>query len=154
MPTLNWRHLTTLQLLLDFAQILTIGTSGIGSRRIVPISWGTFKGERLSGTVLPGGADWVINRADSVMVVDVRLTLQPSDGGLIYLTYQGALRAPADVMARFNKGEVLSDEEFNLRTVARFETGSSPYLWLNDMIAVGVGKQTKSGPIYDIFQID
>lgn len=154
MPELNSKHLTTLTLTVDYAGMLNIGTSGIGKRRVAPVTGGRFEGERLSGTVLPGGADWVINRQDGVMVVDVRLTLKTDDdGALIYLTYQGALRTNAEAMARFNKGGLLSDAEFNLRTIARFETGSEGYLWLNDMIAVGVGKQTATGPVYDIFEI-
>ncbi len=154
MPELKSKHLTTLTLTVDYAGMLNIGTSGIGKRRVAPVTGGRFEGERLSGTVLPGGADWVINRQDGVMVVDVRLSLKTDDGAaLIYLTYQGALRTSAEAMARFNKGGLLSDDEFNLRTVARFETGSEGYLWLNDMIAVGVGKQTATGPVYDIFEI-
>lgn len=87
------------------------------------------------------------------MVVDVRLTLRTDDNAMIYLTYQGALRASVEAMERFNKGGLLSDAEFNLRTIARFETGSPSYLWLNDMIAVGVGRQTAAGPIYEIFEV-
>jgi hypothetical protein len=154
MPELKSKHLTTLTLTVDFAGMLDVGTSGIGRRRVAPVTGGRFEGERLAGTILPGGADWVINRQDGVMVVDVRLTLKTDDdGSLIYLTYQGALRTGAEAMARFNKGGLLSDAEFNLRTVARFETGSERYLWLNDMIAVGVGKQTASGPVYDVFEV-
>lgn len=154
MPELKARHLTTLTLTVDLAGMLDIGTSGIGRRRVAPVTGGRFEGERLSGTVLPGGADWVINRQDGVMVVDVRLTLKTDDDdALIYLTYQGALRTSAEAMARFNKGGLLSDAEFNLRTIARFETGAPAYLWLNDMIAVGVGKQTTAGPVYEIFEV-
>jgi hypothetical protein len=154
MPELKSNHLTTLSLTVDYAGMLNIGTSGIGRRRVAPVTGGRFEGERLSGMVLPGGADWVVNRQDGVMVVDVRLTLKTdADGALIYLTYQGALRTSAEAMERFNKGGLLSDDEFNLRTIARFETGSKAYLWLNDMIAVGVGKQTATGPIYEIFEV-
>jgi hypothetical protein len=153
MPALNSRHLTTLTLTVDYAGMLNIGRSGIGRRRVAPVAGGHFDGERFSGRVLPGGADWVINRDDGVMVVDVRLTLQTDDSALIYLTYQGALRTSAEAMERFNKGALLSDAEFNLRTIARFETGSQSYLWLNDMIAVGVGRQTAVGPVYEIFEV-
>lgn len=153
MPELKSKHLTTLQLTVDYAGMLAIGKSGIGRRRVAPVSGGTFRGERLSGHVLPGGADWVINRNDGVMVVDVRLTLKTDDNALIYLTYQGALRTTTEAMGRFNKGGLLTDEEFNLRTIARFETGAENYLWLNDMISVGVGRQTATGPVYEIHEI-
>ena len=56
-----------------------MGAALAGLRRIAPVTGGTFAGERLSGTVI-GGADWVINRPDGVMVIDVRLTLKTDDG--------------------------------------------------------------------------
>ena len=36
-----------------------VGETPHGRRRIVPITGGSFRGERLSGRVLPGGADWL-----------------------------------------------------------------------------------------------
>jgi Protein of unknown function (DUF3237) len=37
---------------------IMVGAAPEGTRRVVPISGGTFEGPRLRGTVLPGGADW------------------------------------------------------------------------------------------------
>ncbi|WP_395619029.1 DUF3237 domain-containing protein, partial [Sphingorhabdus sp.] len=89
MTNLQHRHLIQMTLTVDFAGMVSIGQTPAGMRRIAPVTGGHFRGERLNGTVLPGGNDWVINRNDGVMVVDVRLTLQTDDGALIYLTYQG-----------------------------------------------------------------
>ena len=80
--------------------MVSIGQTPAGMRRIAPVTGGHFTGDRLNGTVLPGGNDWVINRHDGVMVIDVRLTLQTDDGALVYLTYQGRFLANADAMAR------------------------------------------------------
>ena len=101
----------------------------------------------------PGGADWVVNRPDGVMVIDVRITLVTHDAVAIYCTYQGLFRADAEAMARFNRGEQLREEEYSLRTVTRFESGAAGYKWLNDVLAVGIGRQTVNGPIYEIFEI-
>ncbi|MCE2829890.1 MAG: DUF3237 domain-containing protein [Sphingomonadales bacterium] len=79
MTILKHSPLVTLSLTVDFAAMVSIGKTPSGLRRIAPVTGGTFSGDRLNGTVLPGGNDWVINRADGVMVIDVRLTLQ-SDG--------------------------------------------------------------------------
>lgn len=79
MHTLNPTHLLTMTLDVVFASILDVGQTAAGRRRIAPVSGGVFEGERLKGVVLPGGADWVINRSDGVMLIDVRLSLLTDD---------------------------------------------------------------------------
>ena len=153
MTELQHRHLTTMTLTVDFAGMAVIGQTPTGLRRIAPVTGGTFAGKRLNGDVLPGGNDWVINRADGVMVIDVRLTLRTGDGALIYLTYQGRLLAEPDVMARFAKGALLDPSEYSIAMVAKFECGDERYAWLNNVIAVGTGEQTSTGPVYSIFEI-
>jgi hypothetical protein len=152
MTVLPYKHLITLSLTVDFAGMSIIGKTPAGFRRIAPVSDGVFSGERLSGSVLPG-ADWVINRPDGVMVIDVRLTLKTDDGALIYLTYQGRFLAEPEAMARFGKGAQLDPSEYSLAISARFECGDERYAWLNNVIAVGTGEQTAQGPIYSIFEI-
>ncbi len=152
MSPLAHNHLMTLTLTVDFRGMTMIGATPAGLRRIAPVTGGTFAGERLSGAVI-GGADWVINRPDSVMVIDVRLTLKTDDGAMIYLTYQGRFLAAPEVMARFAKGAVLDPAEYSLAVVARFESGDERYRWLNDAVVVGTGEQTATGPIYTLYSI-
>ena len=152
MADLKHTHLLTMQLTVDYAGIKTIGKTPAGLRRIAPVTGGTFSGERLSGTV-QGGADWVINRPDGVMVIDVRLTLEADDGALIYLTYQGRFLAEPDAMRRFGKGEQLEPHEFSLAMIAKFECGDERYAWLNNAVVVGTGEQTPTGPIYTLFEV-
>jgi hypothetical protein len=152
MTDLKHQHLITLSLDVDFAAMQMIGNTPAGLRRIAPVVGGTFTGARLNGSVLPG-ADWVINRPDRVMVIDVRLTLKTDDGALIYLTYQGRFLAAAEAMARFAKGALLEASEYSLAIVAKFECGDDRYSWLNNVIATGTGEQTRTGPVYTIFEI-
>ena len=153
MTQLNSQFLTALRLQVDFAGMARIGKTPLGNRLIAPVLGGRFEGPRLTGDVLPGGADWALYRGEDRMLVDVRLTLKTDDGALIYLTYQGALRTTAEDMTRFKKGEILSPEAFNLRTVTRFETAAAQYDWLNDMIGIGVGTQEPTGVVYQIFEV-
>jgi hypothetical protein len=122
---LRSQHLLTLRLDVDFRGMQRIGDTVAGRRRVAPITGGRFEGERLKGEVLPGGADWVINRPDGHMAIDVRITLKEADGALIYCTYQGLFR----------------------------RRGAEKHRWLNDVLAVGVGRQTADGPVYDVFEI-
>lgn len=153
LPSLEYRHLLTLALDVDFAGMTNIGKVPAGRRRIAPVTGGTFAGERLRGVVRPG-ADWVINRPDGVMLIDVRLVLETDDGALIYLTYQGRFLAAAEAMERFSRGQLLSPSEYSLAAVAKFECGNDRYDWLNDCICVASGTQTYAGPIYEFFVID
>jgi Protein of unknown function (DUF3237) len=152
MAELKHRHLITLSLDVDFAGMQTIGQTPAGLRRVAPVKGGSFSGERLNGIALPG-ADWVINRRDGVMVVDVRLTLSTEDGALIYLTYQGRFLAAPEAMERFGKGALLDPSEYSLAIRATFECGDDRYNWLNNVIAAGTGEQTLAGPVYAIFEI-
>lgn len=152
MTTLRHAPLMTLTLTVAFDKMTSVGKTPAGLRRIAPVTGGTFVGERLRGAVI-GGADWVINRPDGVMVIDVRLTLETDDGASIYLTYQGRFLASPDAMARFNRGAVLERSEYSLAVTAKFECGDARYAWLNDTVAVGTGEQTKSGPVYTLFEV-
>lgn len=152
MTQLQHRHLMTMALDVDFAGMIGIGKVPAGRRRIAPVKGGTFSGDRLRGQVLPG-ADWVINRPDGVMLIDVRLVLKTDDGALAYLTYQGRFLAPPDVMARFGRGALLEPHEYSLAVTARLECGDERHAWLNDSIIVGTGTQTAAGPIYQFFTI-
>src|SRR5690606_39551336 len=68
---------------------LIVGPSTWGLRRVVPITGGSFKGPRLSGRVLPGGADWQVVRPDGVLDVDAKYTLLTDDGVTIMVTNKG-----------------------------------------------------------------
>jgi len=152
MTQLKHDFLMTLTLSVDFAGMIMIGQTPAGLRRIAPVTGGRFSGDRLNGEVLPG-ADWVINRPDSVMEIDVRLPLKTDDGAMIYLNYQGRFLAEPETMARFAKGALLKPEEYSLAVTAKFESGAEQYLWLNNVVAVGTGEQTADGPVYSFFEI-
>ena len=152
-PSLPHKHLLTLRLEVDSQGAAQIGKTPEGRRTIAPVSGGTFEGERLRGTVLPGGSDWVRFRADGAMMIDVRLTLQTLDAAKIYLSYQGRFLGAATAMADLAKGRTLDPGSYSLVTVARFECGDERYSWLNDVIAVGKGEQSGFNPVYTIYEI-
>lgn len=152
-PPLPHKHLITLRLDVDSAGAAQIGRTPEGQRTIAPVTGGTFEGERLSGKVLPGGADWVRFRSDGTMMIDVRLTLQTANGALIYLSYQGRFIGAAGAMAQLAQGKTLDAGSYSLVTVAKFECGDEQYAWLNDVIAVGIGEQSGFNPVYTIYEI-
>lgn len=151
--TLQSRHLFTMRLDVAYDRLYQIGAVPTGRRVIAPVDGGTFEGERLSGVVLPDGADWVRFRTDGVMEIDVRTTLKTSDGALLFLQYQGVAHATPENMARFIRREPQPYEDVHVRTCLRFETEAPRYAWLNKVIAVANGTRTERGPMYQVFEI-
>jgi hypothetical protein len=149
---LDSAHLMTLTLAVDYAGIFTIGNTYAGKRRIAPVSGGTFTGARLRGTVLPG-ADWYLTRPDGSLMIDVRLTLKLEEGIFIYMAYEGLFKGEGDAMMRLNQGQSLEEHEYRVRTVVKFECGATSYRWLNDVLAVGVGRPNAGGAIYEIYEV-
>ena len=82
-----------------------VGATPAGDRRIFLVTGGRFEGDRLRGTVLDGGADWILVRPDDAFQLDVRLTLKTDDDALIGMTYRGLRHGPAAVMERLTRGE-------------------------------------------------
>ena len=152
MENLPHGHLLTLTLDVDFASTTQIGRTPAGHRAIAPVTGGSFAGPRLKGTVAPG-ADWFLVQPDGSLLIDVRLTLTAEDGVTIYLSYTGSMRGKGDAMARFAKGELLDEGDYNLIIQAKLECGDKHYSWLNGLPVIGVGKQTLKGPIYSFFSI-
>ena len=151
MAEIRTAHLMTMKLAVNGMQ--AIGATPNGNRRIGLVAGGTFEGPKLKGTVLPGGADWIIVRPDGSTTLDVRIVLQTDDGATIGLTYRGMRHGPDAVMARVNAGETVNPNEYYFRTAVFFETAAAKYDWLNRIIAVGTGHRPPEGPVYDIFEV-
>lgn len=126
-----------------------IGVTGEGTRRIINITGGNFSGEKLSGTVLRGGADWQLVRPDGVVALEARYTVQTNDGALIYVCNRGLI---------YKLSDSTSDnpaEQYYMRTTPIFETGDERYRWLNNIVAVcsGVPFAEGGGVILDFYAV-
>jgi hypothetical protein len=146
------RHLFTLTA--DVPKIVDLGATPSGSRRIATVAGGTFRGERLNGTIhaAPGG-DWLLVRPDGATILDVRVTLETDDRQLIYMTYRGIRHGPAEVMARLAKGEAVDPASYYFRTTPLFETASPKYDWLNRIVSVATGRREATGPVYEVYEV-
>src|SRR5215470_3559532 len=117
------RLLMTLQVVVPPPQKL--GAVPHGTRVIAPITGGTFEGPRLRGKVLPGGGDWLLTRTDSVLELDLRITLETDDGALVYMTSFGLRHGSPEVLAAIARGDAVDPSSYYFRTAIRFETGAS-----------------------------
>jgi hypothetical protein len=148
---MNTRPLMMLQVVVAGPQ--KIGAGPHGTRVTAPITEGHFEGSRLRGRVLSGGGDWTLLRADGVLELDLRLTLETDDGALIHMTSLGLRHGPAEVLAALARGETVDPSAYYFRTLPRFETSHPKYEFLNRLLAVASGDRRPKGPIYTIDEI-
>jgi hypothetical protein len=148
---LNTRPLFDLEI--GVGPIENVGGPPGAQRRVGPLTGGNFKGERLEGTVLAGGADWQTVRGDGAVLLDARTILRTGDGATIATIYEGIRHGPPDVMARLGTGESVDPASYYFRITAKFETSAPRYEWMNRIIAAGVGHRLPEGPIYRLFEI-
>lgn len=132
--SINSRPLMVLRLATSATQ--DIGSTTEGTLTIFPVIGGSFEGERLRGKVVAGG-DWVKTRTDGTLTLDLRVTLETDDGGLIHMTFTG----------------VRDDANNYFRTAPRFETAATKYAFLNRLLAVGIGEIRPDGPVHIIEEI-
>jgi hypothetical protein len=133
------RHLFTLEgSVAGTAPNIIPGPNGV--RAVVAVTNGTFKGERLEGTVAPTvGGDFALFRPDGSLRIDVRLVLITNDGATIYMTYNGVAVPDAD-------------GGLQLKTAPTFEAGGD-YAWLNNVQAIGIGHSDRAALRYDIYEL-
>jgi hypothetical protein len=131
-----------------------LGEIGGGRRRIIPILGGTVSGERLTGEVLPGGADWQTIFPDGRTEVLARYTLRAADGALIGVVNRGLRRGPPEVIARLTAGEVVDPFAYYFRTSPTFEVAAGPHDWLLNFVFVGVGVREPDCVRLRVFALD
>ena len=130
-----------------------LGEAPLGRRRIIPITGGSFSGEKLRGRVLPGGADWQLVRADGVADLDARYTLETHDGALIYVRNRGYRHGPAEVIRKLAAGEEVDPSLYYMRTAPRFETGDARYVWLNRILCVATAARLANSVELEVFEV-
>jgi hypothetical protein len=138
---------------IQVAAPISLGLSPYGERRIINITGGEFSGPRLSGRVLPGGADWQIIRQDGITEVEARYTLETDDGAVIYVSNWGIRRGPKEVMERLASGQQVDPSEYYFRTTPRFETGAPEYLWMNGVVAAACGERRADEVIITVYEV-
>jgi hypothetical protein len=145
------RFLYTSSVLVDAPMV--VGSTPYGERRIIPILGGSFAGPRLSGKVLPGGADWQVIRTDDTAELEARYTLETDDGALIYVLNPGIRSASKEVMGRLVKGEEVDPSEYYFRTRPVFETGAPKYQWLHRIVTVATGQRLPNEVIITVYEL-
>ena len=142
-----------LRLTVELDDILHLGPTPYGDRRIIHISGGTFDGPRLSGRIIPGGTDWQIVRSDGVAHVEARYTLETGAGERVLVLSEGLRHGPEEVMAALARGDAVDPARYYFRTVIRFETGAPNLAWLNRILSVAHGAREPRAVRLEVFEV-
>jgi hypothetical protein len=108
-PEIKTEFLFTLALEVEVANLCD---TPYGSRRVGRFGLGNFEGPMLKGTVLPGGACWMLMRRDDVLEIDARITLETGDKQQIYMTWKAFRHGPKEVIDRLNRGDAIDPEMY------------------------------------------
>jgi len=101
----------------------TVGTTGQGLLKVIPIIGGTVTGKDIEGTVVDGGADWNTRYDNGIVHVFAKYMLKTNDG---------------DYIAIENEGYFESSTETVIKTKPTFQTDTSgKYHYLNYGVFVG-----------------
>jgi hypothetical protein len=151
MPLVSETPIFVLQSPLGDIQML--GATPYGERRIINILGGTVEGPKLNGKVLPGGADWQVVRADGVVHLNARYTIETDTGGRILVDAEGYRHGPPEVMAALARDETVDPSRYYFRTLMRFETADPGAAWLNRILAIGRGARANRQVRIEVFEV-
>lgn len=117
------------------ANMINVGESKRGTRRVIPITGGTFTGPKIKGEVLSGGEDWQLVRPDGDTELNARYILKTDDGHVIQVINQALIHIG-------NQGS-----GFYCKSVLDLEAPkNSPYDYLNHAIFIGTLEMPKLNP--------
>jgi hypothetical protein len=103
-----------------------VGPTPYGVRHRIAITGGTFEGPRIKGRVLPGGADWQLQRADDWTVLEADYMIEADDGARIHVRNIG-----------LTNSRVAGAADRYLRTAPVFEAPRGRHEWLNQSLFLG-----------------
>jgi len=138
----------------ELAAIMSFGRTPYGERRVVGILGGTVRGPKLTGRILPGGADWQIVRLDGATDIQARYTIETDAGAHIIVASDGLRHGPPAVMEQLARGEAVDPALYYFRTVIRFETADPKLDWLNRILSLARGQREANAVLLEVFEVE
>ena len=142
-----------MNLAVDVGEVVSMGVTPLGERRVVNILGGTFEGPEMRGEILPGGADRQLVRKDGVLDIDARYALKDQAGGVVRVVSQGYRHGPGEILAALARGEEVDPAKYFFRTAMRFETDAPHLEWLNKTLAVSIGERQARRVLLGVYRL-
>lgn len=141
-----------LELDVEVSAPIDVGETGNGLRRIIPIERGTVSG-RVSGHILPGGADFQLFRVDRPSLLVAKYAFETEDGDRVYVENEGIRHAPPDVKRKLRDGEPVDPDQVYFQSTPSFETAAPELQWLTEAVFVAGGARQPRGVKLAVFRV-
>lgn len=132
---------------------LEIGTTLEGHRRIVPITGGTVRGPRISGKILPGGADFQVAQAPDLVLLEANYAVELDDGDRIYVTNRGIRSGLPSDMTAVAEAQPVDPRRLYFRCTPRLHATSSARAWLDRSVFVATGERHPDHVELNVFRL-
>ena len=149
-PALETKYVFTVTA--EIGDVVTVGETGIGVRRIIPIIGGEVTGT-ITGKVLPFGADFQTIRPNELIDLEAKYAFETNDGAVVYVENKGMRFGPVELLQKLKRGEPVDPKLIYFRTVPKFETGHEKYRWLMEHIFVGSAARHADRVVIDVHQV-
>ena len=130
-----------------------IGETGLGRRRVIAITGGEITGPRLSGRVLPGGADFQVIRPGGLTELHARYVVETEGGALVYVENTGIRFGPPEALERLRLGLPVDPALIYFRSAPRFETAAADLAWLTTSLFVASGARHPDRVVLSVFRL-
>lgn len=136
---------------------IEVGPTGVGQRRVIPITGGSVQAcaERGGWTarVLPAGADFQLVVAGRSAQLDARYVLETDAGDRIYVVNHALRNGPPALIERLARGEPVDPAQIYFRCVPRFEVASPALAWLTERLFIGTGARQPTQVLMRFFEV-
>ncbi len=137
MNTPEIKHFASLRV--EIAAPQEIGAAQFGTRRVIPITGGTVKGNDWCGRVLPGGADFQRIVSPRLAELDARYVLESDEGETIYVQNRALRAADPAVTQKIIDGIPVDPSEVYFKCTPIFETSADRFQWITERLFIGTG---------------
>ena len=137
----------------EIAEVTIAGDVGHGVRRVIPITGGEVRGEKVNGKVLPFGADFQIIRPNELIELEAKYAFETDDGAVVYIENRGLRFGPVELLQKLKRGEPVDPKLIYFRTVPKFETGAAKYRWLMENLFIGSAARHADRVVIDVHQV-
>ena len=144
-------YLTHLEILVGTP--VEVGQTHAGLRRMIPILGGSATGPELTGTILPGGADFQVLRSETVTYLDARYVIESDTGERVFVTNLAYRTGSAEDVAALVRGEQVPAERIYFRCAPRFEVSGAELSWLESTVVIGSGRREPDRVVIDLWSV-
>ena len=116
---------------------------------------GWVRGPHIQGEIVQPSADWLHIMPNGTQRLDVRKSILADDGSFIFVQYGGRIVIAEQFNSKNSPLEKMRDDRAYFFTNPVFETDSSKYGWLNDLVCIGRNLGSPDDPYveYEIFAV-